>query len=296
MKSYSDMRTDYGVESKNTSVTNLTYGDGIMNGWIRRLLAKADWPFLHRLRITTTTGSATFVNLPYDVDQVESVFVTSGSTRYSPLPASSRKFWDELHYSSISSDVPEYWFIYNGQIGLWPTPATTGNVISLNAKVRVIDLNTADITGTVVTLTSGSTAVELTGGLTDQMVGFWIRPTYATDDNKGDGVWYEIASVASGTAATLVRSYGGNTIAAGTATCTIGQMSLLPETFQSLPVEYASFRYWSKEKDERAKSYALLVNDGVKDLMAAYSVSDLGFVLDSGEDSIVANPNLFINL
>jgi|SRR3990167_1441881 len=296
MKSYTQLRTEYGVETKNASAANLTYGDTQMNDFHRRLLAKADWPFLHRLRTATTTGSVTFVNLPYDVDQAESVFITSGSTRYTPLPVSSRQQWDELHYSSISSDVPEYWFVYNGQIGIWPTPVTTGNTISINAKVRVIDLNTADISGTVVAVTSGSTLVEVSAGLTTQMAGFWIRPTFSTSANKGDGVWYEISSVSSGTAMVLARPYGGNTISAGTAVCTISQMPLLPEAYHDLLLNYGALRYWNKEEDKRATNLKVLTDEGIKDLFKTYSVNDLSMVLDDGENTSLQNPNLFITL
>src|SRR3990167_5567570 len=99
MKSFTTLRNAYGVDTKNTTAANLTQGDEWINDYHRRLLSKADWPFLHRLRTATTVASTTFVDMPYDVDQVESVFVTVSSTRYSPKPAPSREFWDDLHYS-----------------------------------------------------------------------------------------------------------------------------------------------------------------------------------------------------
>ena len=297
MKSFTTLRTGYGVDTKNTSSANLTKGDEWMNDFHRRILAKADWPFLHRLRTATTVASTTFVNLPYDVDQVESLFVTVGTTRYNPKPAPSRKFWDELHYSVVTSDTPEWWFVYNGQIGLWPRPATSSNTISLNAKIRVIDLNTADITSTTITtLANGSTALTVSGGLTTQMAGFWIRPTFSTTANTGDGEWYEISSVASATSATLVRAYGGTSITAGTAACTIGQMPLLPESSHDLPEIYASFRYWAKEKDSRAEMFQSMLSDGLSTLFEAFGVNDLSMVVDDGEDHSIINPNLTIKL
>lgn len=54
MKSYTTLRNLYGVDTKNTSTANLSHGDQIMNDFHRRLLAKANWPFLHRTRILTT--------------------------------------------------------------------------------------------------------------------------------------------------------------------------------------------------------------------------------------------------
>jgi len=299
MKSYTELRNDFGIDSKNTASANLSWGDRIMNSYHRQLLSKADWPFLKRLRTATTEASTTFVNLPYDVDQVESLFVTVGTTRYNPKPAPSREFWDKLHYSVQTSDVPQYWIVYNGQVGLWPRPATAGSTISMNAKIRVIDLNTADITSsTITTLANGSTALTVSAGLTAQMVGWWIRPTYSTTANTGDGLWYELSSISSGTAGVLVRKYGGVSISAGTAACTLAQMPLLPEAYQELPEQYAAYRYWLKEGDQvRANDFKSLVKDSSDELFKAYGFGDLSMVIDSGEDdSTIINPNLTISL
>ncbi len=297
MKSYTQLRTDYGVDTKNTSTANLTKGDGWMNDFHRRLISKADWPFIHRLRTLATVASTTFINLPYDVDQVESVFVTVGGTRHNPKPAPSRRFWDELHYSTQTSDTPEYWFTYNGQLGLWPRPSSSSNVISIDAKIRAVDLNTADITSTTITtLANGGTALTVSAGLTAQMVGWWIRPTYSTTANTGDGQWYELSAIGGATTATLVRAYGGVSIAVGTAASTLAQMPLLPEAFHDLPEIYASWRYWAKEKDSRAIAFKQMLDEGVKDLFTAYGVSDLSMVIDDGDDTPLTNPNLIISL
>ena len=61
MKSYTQLRNTYGVDTKNAAAANLTQGDEWMNDFHRRVLAKSDWPFLHRLRTITTVASlATF--------------------------------------------------------------------------------------------------------------------------------------------------------------------------------------------------------------------------------------------
>ena len=301
MKSYTQLRTDYGVDTKNTSTANLTYGDGKMNDFHRRLLAKANWPFLHRLRTADTEASTTFVDLPYDVDQVESVFVTVSGTRYNPKPAPSREFWDKLHYSTYTSDIPEYWFVYDGQIGLWPQPTTAGNVISMNAKIRVQDLNVADYTaGTVDVITSGSGAVVGAGTTwTSPMVGRWLRVTHSdTAASSGDGIWYEISAVGSTTALTLKRNYGGTSLTTGAgASYTIGMMPLLPEAYHDLPGLYAAYKYWEKEKDSRASGFKNALAEGMAAFFETYAVDDLSMVVDDGIsiDSFI-NPNLTVTL
>ena len=387
MKSFTTLRNLYGTDTKNTNSANLTYGDETMNDFHRRLLSKADWPFLHRPRTLTTfdptatfTGAATdlctvasgtiptftgtevtltttgtlpaglststtyymvfqsastfnlstslanslagtvvditdtgsgthtvsissnFMQpLPFDVDQVESVSVVVGSTRYTPIPAPSRDFWDQLHYNTNTSDTPQYWFVHNQKFGLWPRPATDGNVITLNCKIRVPDLNVADYTtGNIDIVTNGS--VEVTGSgtpnWTTPMVGRWLRITHSnTAASSGDGEWYEIASVESSTVLTLVRPYGGRSLTTGAAAAyTIGMMPSLPEAFHDLPEIYGAWRYWLKEKDTRADGFKELLTDGVSTLFTTYGVSDLSMILDSGDDSPMVNPNLTISL
>lgn len=298
MKSYTTRRNLYGSLTLDTSTTNLALGDQLMNDDYRHILSIRDWSFLHRLRTANTVASTTFVELPYDMEQVESVFVTVSSTRYTPKPAPSREFWDQLHYSVQTSDTPEYWYAYNGQLGLWPRPATSSNVISINGRVRVIDLNTADdTTRTITTLANGSAALTVSAGLTDQMVGFWIRPTFSTTDNTGDGQWYEIAGYTSATIGTLVRNYGGNSIAAGTAACTIAQMPLLPETFHDTPVYKAAATYWYRA-GERAKGDAYMEThkSQLAELLLQWSDRSTNMVLDDGDDTPIGNPNLFVTL
>lgn len=299
MKSYTQLRSDFGIDTKNTSSANLTWGDSVMNDFHRRLLAKADWPFLHRLRTAVTVANTTFVNLPYDVDQIESVYVTVGSTRYNPKPAPSRKFWDELHYSSYNSDTPEYWFQYNGQIGLWPQPSTSANVISINAKIKPVDLSVADYTtGTITAVTNGDETITATGTtFTYPMVGRWLRITLDDGTDAGDGQWYEIASITDTTHLELVRKYGGTTIAAGSQAYTIGMMPLLPEAYQSLPEFFGAFRYWSKEKDlERAGAFKAMLDEGMDDLFKTYSVNDLSMVVGDDSEVNIINPNLMVSL
>jgi hypothetical protein len=257
----------------------LTLGDELMNDDYRSILASKDWPFLYRLRTLTTTASTQFKALPYDVDQVESVFVTVSGTRYAPKPCPSREYWDFLNQMSYTSDFPEYWFVYNGELGIYPTPATSSNTISINAKIRVIDLNIADYTtGTIATATNGSASLVGSGtSWTAPMGGRAIRITYSNTANTGDGLWYDIASVGSGTTITLVRAYGGTSIAAGSAAYTIGQMPLLPEFAHDLSVYYAAATYFYRENDTaRGDSYMKKHDRGIaildRDWSEAYPI------------------------
>lgn len=300
MKSYTAGRNQYGKWTKNTSSTNLTDGDLAANDIYRHICAMKDWPFLERLRTLTTTASTQFMNLPYDCDQVREIAVIPvGQTiRYTPKLSPSREHWDNLNLVSFTSDIPQWYFVFAGQVGLWPSPASTGNTVNVTQKSRVIDLTRADYTtGTITTLAAAGTTVNGSGtAWSAAMVGRYINITATDAANAGDGLWYEISSVASATSLTLVRAYGGTAISAGSAAYTIGQMPLLPESFQDTPWKGAAAIYWDKESDSRAKPFHEGYDTDIKNLVTAWSAPTTDMVVDYGTRDEIINPNLTIRL
>lgn len=300
MRSYTAGRNQYGVWAKNTSTAGLTDGDNVANNLYRHICAMKDWPFLEKLRTVTTTASTQFTTLPYDCDQVReiSVIPVSQTIRYTPQLSPSKKHWDELNLVTFTSDIPQWYFIYQGQVGLWPTPASTGNTIYVNQKTRVIDLSIADYTsGTITAVTNGATTVTGSGTTwTAQMVGRYIQIAYSNTANTGDGIWYEISAVASATSLTLTRAYGSTSIAAGGAAYIIGQMPLLPEAFHDTPWKGAAAQYWKKEVDERGETFQKDYDIDIKDLIRTYSSATTDMVIDNGEDFNIINPNLTVRL
>lgn len=246
----------------------------------------------------TVTVKSRYQALPYDADLIEAVSVDVSDVIHTPKHAPNKAFWNNLLYTDQQSDTPEYWYSENGKFALWPRPATSGNVITLTCKIRVMDLNVANYTtGTVDIATNGSIAITGSGtSWTAPMAGRWIRITHSdTAASSGDGQWYEITSVPSTTTLTLSRPYGGRSLTTGaSAAYIIGQMPLLPEAFHDLPEQYAAYRYWSKEKDERAAGFKQMVQEGVADLFTSYGFNDLSMVIDDGDDhAILNNPNLY---
>lgn len=312
MKSYTSGRNLAGVWTKNTASAHLSYIDQVANDDYRNLCALMDWPFLTQQRTLSTIASTQGVNLPYDCDLVREVSVipTGSTIRYTPRIVKDRETWDRLNLRSSSpvSDIPEAVFVTASQLLLYPIPASSNNTIYVDQKCRVIDLSVADYTtGTIVTATAGSTTITGSGTVwTAQMAGRWINITYSNTANTGDGLWYQISSVASATSLTLVRAYGGTSISAGSAAYTIGQMPLLPEAFQDLPWLWASGTYWQKEADKRAQSFFDIhgmapaggrsATGKVRDLISAYSNSTTDYVLSEGHETEMNNPNLYINL
>lgn len=312
MKSYTTGRNLAGSLTKNTASAHLTLMDQIANDDYRALCAMRDWPWLERLRTLTTAASTAAYTLPYDCDQVREVAVIISSKRYVPRISPSQQHWDRLNAVTSVSDIPEWMRVFNGQLQLWPTPATAGNTINVTQKTRVIDLSSADYTtGTITTSSTTSGVTTITGSgttWTSSMVGRWIR--IATSDAgaalAGDGLWYEIASVPSTTTLTLTRAYGGTTISGASATYIIGQMPLLPEAFHDMPWLWASGTYWQKENDDRGEKYlgqhgiigsgSTLSTGRVKLLEATWSSPTTDLVIDDGGSEEAINPNLTISL
>jgi len=268
-----------------------------------------DWPFLERRRTLTTVAATQAYELPYDCDQVRSVSVSVSSVLHTPRQSPSRDHWDKVNAVTSSSNTPEWWFVFNGQLLLWPTPVSASNSIYVTQKTRVIDLNVADYTtGTIVSIANGAAAVVGSGtSWTSQMVGRWIRITMSDTANTGDGVWYEIAGVTDTTHLTLDRLYGGTSIAAGSATYNIGQMPLLPESFHDLPWLWAAGMYWDKESDSRGQKFfnmhgnigsgSIMSTGRVKVLESTWSSSNTDMVVDDGDSGdIMINPNLLISI
>lgn len=297
MKSYSTLLNLYQELTKNSSSGNQTLGAELINDGHRELIAQKDFAFLHRLRTLSSVASQQFYPLPYDIDLVESVTYTDGTTVYTPKLVHSREEWDLINAQSYTSDTPIYAYVYDGKLGLYPTPATSSNTISVNGKVRVPDLSEADYTtGTITTAPNGDETITGSGTtFTASMVGRYLRIPVA---QGGDGIWYEIASVTSTTVLELVRKYGGTSISGGSATYAIGQMPIVPENFHIAPVHYAASVYWDREGDaRRATRHEKRFADAMTTLDEQYSAYITDPVLDeSADEEDIINPNLTIRL
>lgn len=300
MIGFTDRRNLWGNLANTTLVADLAFADQTINIEEKRILSSRGWPFLEKQFTLLTDSSNQFKALPQYVDRVSSVYVTIGSFNYSPRECPSRGFWDWLNMSSsVTSDTPQWWFVYDGKLGLWPKPATSSNVITVNSKRLARDLTIADYTtGGILTTVVGSTTITGTGTtFTASMVGRYLRITESDTANKGDGFWYEILSYTSATVINTVRAYAGTAITTGNAAYTISQCSLLPEQYQDLPI-YGSLRtyFTSRNPDPvKAQFYQGMYNEMYHTMETDYLLKNESYVIDDGiyDDSMI-NPNLTI--
>ena len=256
MMTYTQRRNLYGKLSADSGSANLSVGDSLMNAFEKKIAKKFN--FLEASRYSSTIASQQFYGLPNDFGILKNITITIGTTKYQPILITSREQWDNLNAStSPVSDIPEYYFIFNKQIGFYPTPASANtSAIYLQYHRLLKDLSVADYTtGTITSITNGArTVTGSSTAWTAKMTGMWICITDSSTANTGDGVWSEIESVEGADSLTLINSYQGISIAAGTAVYTIGQTSLLPEDIQILPVFEALETYFTSIKPDTVKS------------------------------------------
>lgn len=289
MLTYTSQRNLFGNLTGDSSAVTLTVADTLINDQARTVLTSKPWWFLDKDYTLTTVAATQFIVLPGDIDRIISdPTVTIGSIQYTPTEVASRNEWKRVNLYPYNSDIPVYWYAYGNRLNFFPIPSTGGYSVNLNAKQRVRDLSLADYSvGTITTVATVGTTTTITGsGVTwgSGMVGMWIRITQTTASNGGDGEWYQIASVPTSSTLTLMNPYGGTAITTGSAAYVIGQCSILPEAYNSLPLFLALNIYFTSvdPNETQATLYANKVT-AVQNLMDKdQSNRTGGRVLDDG--------------
>lgn len=275
MKSYTTLRNLFGSFTQNNSTANLTLGDQLLSDSERYLIQKY---FNNEFTSTDLTEvQVQAYPLPANYSKMKTITITTGDLQWTLDEVLSREDWDRLNVFPYYSDIPKNYFIYNGEVNIWPIPSTAGNTITYNYKIRVPDLSIADYTTGTVTMTAGSAAVTGSGTswLTNYItsagsvanLNLWLKPASPLGDNN----WYQISSIASATALTLANVYPSTNSTQAGASYTIGQMPVLYEDFHDLIVYRALIRYFSTivNEPQKAKAFQEMYNEGLS-LMADY--------------------------
>lgn len=133
--------------SQNTTTANIALLKGFLNDSHRYLLQK--FFFNESSTTITTVGDQQDYRLPYDYSKLKTGTLTIGNLKWTPTEILSREDWDKLNtITNYYSDIPNNYFIYNGNFSLWPTPSTGSTALTYTG-----------LTGTLVagnTITAGS--------------------------------------------------------------------------------------------------------------------------------------------
>lgn len=240
-------------------------------------------------------------NIPPQVSKIKNDTITVGQLVYTPAPVQSIQEWTMLNALPYTSDIPNYFYIYNNQVNFWPIPSTSGNIITFNYKARLADLSFADYTGgTLSGIAVGSNSITGVGTNWNSTALFPLN-TDLTLFNlflkitppSGEGIWYQIQSFQSNTALTLVQSI--QNAPSGTATAyVIGQLPVLQEDFHDALVFGALKIYYSSivDNDKSYKKYSGEYQTRL-DLLESYAGTK-SVNVDLGSQPVPNNPNLYI--
>lgn len=255
----------------------------------------------------TTTISAVgvqFYPIPANISKITNDTINVGQLRYQPIFVQSRQEWDNVNFLPYNSDIPQYCFIYNGGLGIWPIPSTTGNLLNFNYKTRVPDLSYIDYTtGHIANggATVGSTSVTGSGtswsanfpiGVNIQFANLFLR----IDPPYGDGIWYPIQQFTSDTALTLATPILNAPNISASTTYTIGQLPLLEEDFHDMLVYGSLMVYYStivKDMD-RFKMFDAMYKERLVLLEEYAGSKNVSVDLEASPQAV--NPNLFFTV
>jgi len=197
------------------------------------------WWFLHKTTDVAYVASQQGYSIPAGIRKLIDIFVTVGTTVYTPQPVYSPEAWNRVLAMQLGeSDVPRFYFIQDNKVLIEPTPASTAGTITFRGRKNIQDLTVADDTPTVTDIANGATTVTVSAGALVSMAGKYIRITKLGTGAAaaGDGLWYEIASATVSTTITLVAPYEGVTISGGTAASNVAEMSPIPEAYDMAPI------------------------------------------------------------
>lgn len=248
-----------------------------------------------------TTVGVQFYSIPADVSKIKNDTINVGQLKYQPRFLQSIQDWTDINFLPYTSDIPNYCFIYNGKLGFFPIPSTTGNIVTFNYKTRVPEMTYADYsTGTLAGMTVGSTTVTGTSTVWTtypqntniQFLNLYFRADVATG---GDGIWYPILKFTSATALVLALPVVNAPSITAATTYTIGQMPLLHEDFHDMIVFGALKVYFSTivQNTDKFKEYDALYKERLT-LLEDYGGTKQVNV-DLGGPPDIINPNLFVS-
>lgn len=245
----------------------------------------------------TTVGVQAYP-IPPQVSKIKNDTITVGQLVYTPAPVQSIQEWTLLNALPYTSDIPNYFYIYQNQVMFWPIPSTSGNIITFNYKARVPDLSIEDYsTGSLSGLAVGSNAVTGVGTTwssvapTGQDITF-LNLFMKVTPPQGDGIPYQIQKINSNTSITLIQPL--QNLSATTGNYTIGQVPLLQEDFHDMLPYGALQTYYSSivDNDKAYKKYKDMYGERLQ-LLESYAGSK-SVNVDLGAQPIPNNPNLFI--
>ena len=139
MKSLQNLYEQIGKITKDTTTDSVAQYKIWVNETHREVCALRSWKFLETTRTITTVASQEAYDLPENYRRVIDVYLTSGTTIYSPKPIIKEEDYKKLKSQNLgASDALQYYYIDQGQIRFLPAPATVS--LSINLYFTIFSL------------------------------------------------------------------------------------------------------------------------------------------------------------
>lgn len=148
--------------SQNTSTQNVEIIKNMIQDRYKRLIQK----YFSNESSTTilTVGDQQDYPLPFDYSKLKTGTLTIGNLKWTPTEILSRMDWDRLNaITNYYSDIPNNFFIWNGNFSLWPTPSTGSTALTYTTLTGTLTagntITAGSATGKI--LTSSSTVIQV---------------------------------------------------------------------------------------------------------------------------------------
>lgn len=252
---FTGQQTLFTTLTNNTSTTNVTFANTFINQYTLELVHKFPALFSEQTFFLQTYPNQQFYTLPLQLRKVNTVVINVGNAG-SAVPTTvtgagfnwpvkecpTREYWNEINMTNnITSDIPLYYFVYNGQIGIYPKPAGGYNPITIQGQAEVTSITQADVVSTTIvavpyaqTLTSPPAA----GAVSATLTGSWSLPTNTYQMIFSDGetllvtltngstsvIWSETLANTVTTSVSIRTSAGGDIVTGATTAFTAQQV------------------------------------------------------------------------
>jgi hypothetical protein len=270
-KTFNQLATDFTTLSRDDSATNLALGKTLMNICIKKVLSLADWTFYRGSKEYTSVASQQNYTLPDNCWRVKGLKAVYSSVTYTPTEVKNRNSWLALNRVSVSSDIPQKYFIdeVSKEFKVYPIPTSTDVTYTLRFQKKIIDLSQDDYTTGTVTVAANSNAVVGSGTTwTAAMVGRYIQL---------NGFWHEITAFTDATHITIAEQI--DTAVSGD-TYTIAEMIPFSDGSEDLPLWYALWQYHQSKENPtpQAQEYERMFKEGLEDLIRRDAKSVTGIL------------------
>lgn len=248
MYTFTGQSTLFQTLTNNQTTTNATFAQTFISQYTLELVHKFPALFSEQTFFLQTYPNQQFYTTPLQLRKPNTVVINVGNTgagvpttvtgagfNWPVKECPTAEYWNVLNMTNnITSDIPLYYWYYNGQLGIYPKPAAGYNPITIRGQAEVTNITQPDVTGTTIVSVPYAqtlTATPAAGATSATLTGSWALPTntYQMIFSDGENIlvtltngstavtWTEALANAVTTAVTI-RTSGGGDIVTGSGT------------------------------------------------------------------------------